>query len=65
MPPIEQFKTLFSVARSTRHTCGFDVGRSIFWEPWVKFAEGTITDVEVSMMITERYQRVIDIWQNL
>jgi 5-dehydro-2-deoxygluconokinase len=63
--PIEQFKTWFSVARSTPHTCGFAVGRSIFWEPWVQFAEGEITDAEVSTMIAERYQRVIDIWQNL
>jgi 5-dehydro-2-deoxygluconokinase len=63
--PIENFKTWFRVARSTRHTCGFAVGRSIFWEPWAQFAEGTIPGAEVSSMIAERYQRVIDIWQNL
>ena len=63
--PIEQFKMWFSVARSTPHTCGFAVGRSIFWEPWVQFAEGKIMDAEVSTMIAKRYQRVIDIWQNL
>ena len=63
--PIEQFRTWFRVARSTPHTCGFAVGRSIFWEPWEQFAEGKITDAEVSYMIAERYQQVIDIWQNL
>jgi 5-dehydro-2-deoxygluconokinase len=63
--PLEKFKTWFRVARSTPHTCGFAVGRSIFWEPWVQFAEGKITDTEISSMIAERYQRVIDIWQNL
>jgi 5-dehydro-2-deoxygluconokinase len=63
--PIEQFRTWFRVARSTPHTCGFAVGRSIFWEPWEQFAEGKITKTEVSSMIAERYQQVIDIWQNL
>ena len=63
--PIEQFETWFRIARSTPHTCGFAVGRSIFWEPWEQFAEGKITKTEVSSMIAERYQQVIDIWQNL
>jgi 5-dehydro-2-deoxygluconokinase len=63
--PIEQFKTWFSVARSTPHTCGFAIGRSIFWEAWEQFAEGKINKPEVSEMITERYQQVIDIWHNI
>ncbi|MBT3716452.1 MAG: DUF2090 domain-containing protein, partial [Deltaproteobacteria bacterium] len=63
--PIEQFKTWFSVARSTPHTCGFAIGRSIFWEIWEQFAEGKINKPEVSEMITERYQQVIDIWHNI
>ena len=63
--PIESFKTWFSIARTTPHTCGFAVGRSIFWEPWVQFADHKTMGSEVSTMITERYQRVIDIWQNL
>jgi 5-dehydro-2-deoxygluconokinase len=63
--PIEQFKTWFSVARSTPHTCGFAIGRSIFWEVWEQFAEGKINKPEVSEMITERYQQVIDIWHNI
>ena len=63
--PIEQFKTWFSVARSTPHTCGFAIGRSIFWEAWEQFAEGKINKPEVSEMIAERYQQVIDIWHNI
>ena len=63
--PIEQFKTWFSVARSTPHTCGFAIGRSIFWEAWEQFAEGKINESQVSDMIAERYQQVIDICQNL
>ena len=63
--PIEQFKTWFSVARSTPHTCGFAIGRSIFWEAWEQFAEGKINKSEVSEMIAERYQQVIDIWHNI
>ncbi len=63
--PIEQFKTWFSVARSTPHTCGFAIGRSIFWEVWEQFAEGKINKPEVSEMIAERYQQVIDIWHNI
>jgi 5-dehydro-2-deoxygluconokinase len=63
--PIEQFDKWFRIARSTPHTCGFAVGRSIFWEPWIQFAEGKITETEVTSMIEERYQQVIDIWQNL
>ena len=62
--PIEQFETCFRVARSTPHACGFAVGRSIFWEPWEQFAEGKITETEVSSMIAERYQQVINIWHN-
>ena len=62
--PIEQFQTWFRVARSTAHSCGFAVGRSIFWEPWEQFAHGRINKSEVSEMIAERYQQVIDIWQN-
>ena len=63
--PIEQFKTWFSVARSTPHTCGFAIGRSIFWEAWEQFAERKINKPEVSEMIAERYQQVIDIWHNI
>ncbi len=63
--PIEQLETCFRVARSTPHTCGFAVGRSIFWEPWEQFAEGKITETEVSSMIAERYQQVINIWHNI
>ena len=63
--PIEQFKTWFSVARSTPHTCGFAIGRSIFWEAWEQFAEGKINKSEVSEKIAECYQQVIDIWQNI
>ena len=63
--PIEQFDKWFRVARSTPHTCGFAVGRSIFWEPWIQFADGKITETEVTSMIEERYQQVINIWQNL
>ena len=62
--PIEQFDKWFRVARSTPHTCGFAVGRSIFWEPWIQFAEGKITETEVTSMIEEHYQQVINIWHN-
>ena len=62
--PIEQFRTWFSVARSTPHTCGFAIGHSIFWEAWEQFAEGKINKYEVSEVIAERYQQVIDIWHN-
>jgi len=63
--PIEQFKTWFGIARSTPHTCGFAIGRSIFLEAWEQFAEGKINKSEVSEMIAERYQQVIDIWHNI
>ena len=63
--PIEQFKTWFSIARSTPYTCGFAIGRSIFWEAWGQFAEGKINKSDVSEMIAERYQQVIDIWHNI
>jgi myo-inositol catabolism protein IolC len=50
--------------RSNSQSCGLAAGQSIFWEPWEQFAHGRINKSEVSEMIAERYQQVIDIWQN-
>ena len=63
--PIEQFKIWFSVARSTPHTCGFAIGRSIFWEAWEQFAEGKIKKTEIANAIAQRYQSVLNIWNNI
>jgi len=63
--PIEQFKTWFSVARSTPHTCGFATGRSIFWEAWEQFADGKIKKTEIANAIAQRYQSVLNIWNNI
>ena len=63
--PIEQLKTWFSVARSTPHTCGLAIGRSIFWEVWEQFAEGKIKKTEIANAIALRYQSVLNIWNNI
>ena len=61
---IEKLPAWFSTVRSNSQSCGLAVGQSIFWEPWEQFAHGRINKSEVSEMIAERYQQVIDIWQN-
>ena len=60
--PIEQFQTWFRVARSTPHTCGFAVGRSIFWEPWEQYVGGKLTIKGIADAVAERYNSVLEIW---
>jgi len=60
--PIEQFQTWFRVARSTPHTCGFAVGRSIFWEPWKQYVGGKLTIKGIADAVAERYNSVLEIW---
>ncbi len=62
--PIEHFHDWFRIARATPHTCGFAIGRSIFWEPWEQFIRGELDQTGVSTLIASRYQEVIEIWRN-
>ena len=40
--PAETFPAWFKTLRSTPHTCGFAIGRSIFWKPWESFVSGSM-----------------------
>ncbi len=62
--PLKQFEQWFRIVRSTPHACGFAIGRSIFWEPWLDFSSGTVEAQAIPGLIAERYQQMIDLWQH-
>jgi len=62
--PLAQFEKWFRIVRSTPHACGFAIGRSIFWEPWLEFASGSMEAQAVPARIAERYQQMIDLWRH-
>jgi len=39
--------------------------RIIFWEAWEQFAEGKIKKTEIANEIVQRYQSVLNIWNNI
>ena len=60
----ERFCRWFAIARSSHHSTGFAIGRTIFWGPWERFAKGEITLEQVPPLICERYLEMVGIWKN-
>ena len=61
--PLESFPDWFRILRSTPHTCGFAIGRTIFWQPWEQYASGTLPAEEIPAIIAERYRQLLEMWQ--
>jgi 5-dehydro-2-deoxygluconokinase len=61
--PLETFPEWFRVLRSTPHTCGFAIGRSIFWRAWEQFARGELSAEEIPALIADRYRTVLQMWR--
>jgi 5-dehydro-2-deoxygluconokinase len=61
--PLESFPGWFKTLRSTPHTCGFAIGRSIFWEPWESYINGSLTSEEIPSIIEKNYKTVLKMWE--
>ena len=61
--PLETFPAWFKTLRSTRHTCGFAIGRSIFWKPWESFISDSMTPGEIPSTIEKNYVAVLEMWE--
>ena len=61
--PLETFPAWFKTLRSTPHTCGFAIGRSIFWKPWESFINGSIAPNEIPSIIEKNYVAVLEMWE--
>lgn len=61
--PLETFPSWFKTLRSTPHTCGFAIGRSIFWGPWESYINGSLTSEEIPSIIEKNYKTVLKMWE--
>ena len=61
--PLETFPAWFKTLRSTPHTCGFAIGRSIFWKPWESFISGSMAPDEIPSTIEKNYVAVLEMWE--
>ena len=61
--PLETFPAWFKTLRSTPHTCGFAIGRSIFWKPWESFIGGSMAPDEIPSIIEKNYVAVLEMWE--
>ena len=61
--PLETFPAWFETLRSTPHTCGFAIGRSIFWKPWESFISGSMAPDEIPSIIEKNYVAVLEMWE--
>ena len=61
--PLETFPAWFKTLRSTPHTCGFAIGRSIFWQPWESFVSGSMAPDEIPSIIEKNYVAVLEMWE--
>ncbi len=61
--PLETFPAWFKILRSTPHTCGFAIGRSIFWKPWESFISGSMAPDEIPSIIEKNYVAVLEMWE--
>ena len=61
--PLEKFPAWFKTLRSTPHTCGFAIGRSIFWKPWESFISGSMAPNEIPSIIEKNYVAVLEMWE--
>ena len=61
--PLETFPAWFKTLRSTPHTCGFAIGRSIFWKPWESFISESMTPEEITSTIEKNYVAVLEMWE--
>ena len=61
--PLETFPAWFKTLRSTPHTCGFAIGRSIFWKPWESFISDSMTPGEIPSTIEQNYVAVLEMWE--
>ncbi|GAB4221746.1 MAG: 5-dehydro-2-deoxygluconokinase [Francisella sp.] len=61
---IDDYKNDFAKLSSCKLVNGFAFGRSIFWNLWLDFAKGNISDDEVVENIANRYSQILHLWNN-
>ncbi|WP_386686934.1 5-dehydro-2-deoxygluconokinase [Lonepinella sp. MS14437] len=61
--PEEQFAEIFKQSVNAPLVKGFAVGRTIFAQPSERWLAGTITDQQLIDEVSERYLRLINLWQ--
>lgn len=62
---MDSLSNTFQLAKTASKCTGFVVGRSIFWECWLQFLQGTLKQHDIPTVIANRYQSLISIWQKL
>lgn len=62
--PEQIFAESFQAAAKIPMVKGFAVGRTIFGEPSVQWLAGKINDQTLIEQVSERYRRLIQLWQN-
>jgi len=61
--PFEALAHWFRTGRSSPRCTGFAVGRSLFWEPFLRFLQGEPSDA-VLWDLQQRYSRAISLWES-
>ncbi len=61
---IEKLPAWLSAVRLNTQNFGLSVGKSIFWELWEKYINGNYEDAEVITEVSERFQRLLNLWSD-
>ncbi|MDA0837352.1 MAG: 5-dehydro-2-deoxygluconokinase [Planctomycetota bacterium] len=62
---MNRFADWFSIAKTTHHTVGFAVGRTIFWPAWQSYVSGEVVLDAVPGLITAKYLELVRVWQEI
>jgi 5-dehydro-2-deoxygluconokinase len=59
---IQEYQQDFKIICSSKLVHGFAFGRSIFWNIWIDYCQGKISDDKVKSLIAKRYQAILNMW---
>lgn len=59
---ISDYAPVFALAKQSESVTGFAIGRSVFWQAWVDWCEGTIELADVSTRVALRFEQLVEMW---
>lgn len=59
---LNEYQPFFSMAKSTPHSIGFAVGRSIFWPSFIAFMKDECSLKDVTNQVSEAFLKLYQIW---
>ena len=62
---IEKLPSWLSIVHSNRKNFGLSFGENIFWEQWEKYIKTNAKDNQVKSEISERFQKLLNLWSDL